>query len=183
MQTTRKPLKLWISYPCWGKSTNDRFVPLTKGQWCGKRFRVWHHKYLSISDVLSSPTATVFPVAELIALCRKKGILTLLDAAHMPGQLAMDIEKLGADFLTGKYKWCAWSITDWGQVTHICVCGLTIIGSDTGLLPDLCQAIIRTNAGILSIGPLGTNFSEILVKMYTVPFIWKCCLENGSHFV
>ena len=36
------------------------------------------------------------------------------------------------------------------------------IGSDNGLAPDRRQAIIWTNAGILLIGPLGTNFSEIL---------------------
>ena len=48
----------------------------------------------------------------------------------------------------------------WGRVTHICVSKLTIIGSDNGLSPDRCQAIIWINAGILLIGPLGTNFSE-----------------------
>ena len=54
-------------------------------------------------------------------------------------------------------------LTDWGQVMHICVSKLAIIGSDNGLLPGRCQAIIRTNAGILLIGPLGTNFSEIWI--------------------
>ena len=48
-------------------------------------------------------------------------------------------------------------------MTHICVGKLTIIGSDNGLLPDRRQAIIWNNAGILSIGPLGTNLSEILI--------------------
>ena len=52
-------------------------------------------------------------------------------------------------------------LTHWGRVTHICVVKLTIIGSDNGLSPGRHQAIIWTNAGILSIGPLGTNFSEI----------------------
>ena len=47
---------------------------------------------------------------------------------------------------------------------------LTIIGSDNGLLPGRRQAIIWTNAGILLIGPLGTNFSEILIKIHTFPF-------------
>ena len=46
-------------------------------------------------------------------------------------------------------------------MTHICVSKLTIIGSDNGLSPGWCQAIILTNAGILS-GPLGTNFTEII---------------------
>ena len=41
---------------------------------------------------------------------------------------------------------------------RLCVSKLTIIGSDDGL-----YNIIWTNAGILLIGPLGTNFSEILI--------------------
>ena len=53
---------------------------------------------------------------------------------------------------------------------HICVGKLTIIGSDNGLSPGRCQAIIQTNAGILLIGPLGTNFSEILSEIHTLSF-------------
>ena len=54
-------------------------------------------------------------------------------------------------------------LTHWGRVTHICVGKLTIIGSENGLSPGRRQAIIWSNAGILLIEPLGTNFSEILV--------------------
>ena len=46
---------------------------------------------------------------------------------------------------------------------HICVGKLTIIGPDNGLSPGRRQAIIWTNAGILLIGPLGTNFSEMII--------------------
>ena len=46
-------------------------------------------------------------------------------------------------------------------MTHICVNKLAIIGSDNGLSPGRRQAIIWNNAGILLIGPLGTNFSEM----------------------
>ena len=65
-----------------------------------------------------------------------------------------------------------WTIglTHWGQVTHICVNKLTIIGSDNGLSPDRRQAIIWTNAGLLLIGPLGTYFSEILIEILTFSF-------------
>ena len=38
------------------------------------------------------------------------------------------------------------------------------VGSDNGLSPGRRQAIIQTNAGILLIGPLRTNFSEILIE-------------------
>ena len=46
----------------------------------------------------------------------------------------------------------------------------TTTSSDNGLSPDRCQAIIWTNAGILLIGPLGTNFSEILIRIQTFSF-------------
>ena len=62
------------------------------------------------------------------------------------------------------------NLTHWGRVTHICVSQLTIIVSDNGLSPDRRQAIIWSNAGILLIGPLGTNFSEIVIEMLTFSF-------------
>ena len=52
-------------------------------------------------------------------------------------------------------------------MTHICVSELTIIGSDNGLSPARRQAIIWINDGILLIGYLGTNFSEILIEIHT----------------
>ena len=58
----------------------------------------------------------------------------------------------------------------WGWVMHICISEPNIIGSDNGLSPGRRQAIIWTNAGILLIGPLGTNFSEILIKIITFSF-------------
>ena len=62
------------------------------------------------------------------------------------------------------------TLTHWGRVTHICVSKLPIVGSDNGLSPDRRQAIIWTNAGILLIGPLGTNFSEISIEILTFSF-------------
>ena len=53
---------------------------------------------------------------------------------------------------------------------HLCVSKLTIIGSDNGLSLGRRQAIIWTNVGILLIIPLGTNFSEILMEIYTFSF-------------
>ena len=61
-------------------------------------------------------------------------------------------------------------LTHWGPVTHICVTKLILIDSDNGLSPDRRQAIIWTNAGLLLIGPLGTNFSEILIEILTFSF-------------
>ena len=60
------------------------------------------------------------------------------------------------------------------------------IGSDNGLSPGRRQAVTRTNAELLSIGLLRTNFSEIRIEILTFSFkkyVWKCRLWNGSHFV
>ena len=57
-------------------------------------------------------------------------------------------------------------LTPWGRVTHICVSKTTITGSDNGWSPGWCQAIIWTKAGILLIGILETNFSEILIEYH-----------------
>ena len=66
-------------------------------------------------------------------------------------------------------------------MTQICVSNLTTTGSDNGLSPSRRQAIIWTNAGILLIGPLGTNFSEILIEIHTFSFK-KMHLKIGTNF-
>ena len=63
-----------------------------------------------------------------------------------------------------------WILTHWGWVTHIWFSKLIIIGSGNGFSPSRRQAIIWTNAGILLIGPLETNFSEILIKIHISSF-------------
>ena len=63
-------------------------------------------------------------------------------------------------------------------MTHIYIDNLIIIGSDNGLLSGRRQAIIWTNAGILLIGPLRTNFSEILIT--TIKFSVKKMLLKVS---
>ena len=60
-----------------------------------------------------------------------------------------------------------WTVLYW----HLDVYSkLTIIGPDNGLPPCQRQAIIWTNAGILLIGQLGTNFSDILIEIQTFSF-------------
>ena len=61
---------------------------------------------------------------------------------------------------------------------HTCVSKLTIIDSDNGLSPGQRQAIIWTNAGILLIWPLGTNFSEKNLKQNSHIFIQENAFEN-----
>lgn len=65
-------------------------------------------RVLFISQI-SSTTALTFPVDELCAAARERGVLTVVDTAHVPGHLPMNLAATGADFSTGNFhKWlCA----------------------------------------------------------------------------
>ena len=83
---------------------------------------------------------------------------------------------------TGCRPFCL-GLCHWGRVMHICVSKLNIIGSDNGLSSGRRHTIIWTNAGLLLIWPLGTNFSEMLIHFRSRKCIWKYRLRNGAHFV
>ena len=71
-------------------------------------------------------------------------------------------------------------LAHWCRMTHICVSDLTSMGSDDGLSPDRHQAIIRTNAGILLMRPLGTNYSKILIEILILFSFKKMSLKVSS---
>ena len=64
---------------------------------------------LILVDALTSPTALRLPVARICAEARARGILTVVDAAHAPGHVPVDLAAIGADWWLGNlHKWlCA----------------------------------------------------------------------------
>ena len=62
-------------------------------------------KAVFLSHITSS-TALMLPVKKIIDYAKKKNIITIIDGAHVPGQLPLNLNKLDADFYTGNcHKW------------------------------------------------------------------------------
>jgi len=61
---------------------------------------------LAALDHITSAGAAVLPIGEMAALCRARGVPVMVDGAHAPGQIALDVPALGVDWYVGNlHKW------------------------------------------------------------------------------
>ena len=56
---------------------------------------------VAVIDHITSASALLMPVEDIVKICKQHGVLTLIDGAHAPGQLPLRIESIGADFYAG----------------------------------------------------------------------------------
>lgn len=56
---------------------------------------------LVVVDHITSPSAIVMPVREIIEVCHSRGVRVMIDGAHAPGQLELNLPEIGADYYTG----------------------------------------------------------------------------------
>jgi isopenicillin-N epimerase len=62
-------------------------------------------KAIFISHITSA-TGLIFPAAEICAIAKAKGLITIVDGAHAPAHIPLDLSKIQADFYTGAcHKW------------------------------------------------------------------------------
>lgn len=86
-------------------------IPIKSEEELVEVFRQEYEKHkpikLHIFDHITSCSAIVFPVKKLVKLAKEYGALSLIDGAHAPGQLEVNLEDIGADFYSANfYKWC-----------------------------------------------------------------------------
>ena len=115
-----------------------------------------------------TPNGDWLKLGKTLRLACTPHVSGLIFADFMSGQnIKLDVYKRTSIKFNLNGTLAATALTHWGRVAHICVGKLTIIGSDNGLSPGRHQAIIWSNAELLSIGPWGTNFSEMLIEIHT----------------
>lgn len=83
--------------------------PVRDSAWLQELDQALNGARFAVLDHVTSATGLVLPIAEMLELARKHGVPVLVDGAHAPGLLPLNIASLGADYYTGNlHKWvCA----------------------------------------------------------------------------
>ena len=137
---------------------------------------------LAVLDHVVSDTGIVLPVAELSARCREHGVRVLIDGAHAPGQLPLDIPSTGAHWYVGNlHKWAfaprscgfLWADPQVQQDTHPLVASW---GYDRGFTAEFDWPGTRDPSAFLT-APIALRFLESLgldrVRGYNHDLLWQ----------
>lgn len=139
-----------------------------------------------VIDHLTAPSALILPVAGIAAACRARGIATLIDGAHVPGMLDLDIPALGVDFWVGNlHKWamsprsCAilWAAPERQKALHPAVISW---GYTLGMAAEFDLQGTRDPGPFLA-APEGLSFMRELgldaMRTYNHALVWRAATE------
>jgi len=142
-------------------------------------------------DHITADSALVMPVAEIAAICRKRGVAVLVDGAHGPGAIPVDISALGVDWYSGNlHKW-AWSPRSsgvlWANPDQQTSLHHTVIswGLDQGIIPEFDWPGTRDPTPHLC-APAGIAYMRELgieaVQRYNHELAWNAGREMAGRF-
>jgi isopenicillin-N epimerase len=146
---------------------------------------------LCILDHIVSEIGVVLPVERLVASCRAVGARVVVDAAHAPGQLDLDVPAIGADAYTGNlHKWalaprsCAflWADPQWQPQLHPAVVSW---GLDEGFAAEFDWTGTRDQTAAL-VAPVAIDLLEELgfaeVQRYNHDLLWRAVAEMQGRW-
>ncbi|HEY1638015.1 MAG TPA: aminotransferase class V-fold PLP-dependent enzyme [Rhizomicrobium sp.] len=125
----RKAMQLWAERKGASLRIADVPVPVRSGEDIVQAIAgaLTQRTRLLIVDHITSPTAIVFPAKEIVRTAHAAKVPVLVDGAHAPGQIALDVPDIGADWYTGNaHKWffaprgCGllWTARQWQEITR-----------------------------------------------------------------
>ncbi|HVR29015.1 MAG TPA: aminotransferase class V-fold PLP-dependent enzyme, partial [Thermoanaerobaculia bacterium] len=140
---------------------------------------------LAVLDHIVSETGVVLPIADLVALCRARGgpdLRVLVDGAHVPGQLALDVPAIGADWYAANlHKWAfaprscgvLWAAPAAQEDLHPAVVSWNL---DGGFTAEFDWTGTRDPSAFLA-APAGISFLESLgfaaARAYNHRLLWE----------
>ena len=147
---------------------------------------------LAILDHISSNTALTLPVAAMTARCKARGVPVLVDGAHAPGAIALDIASLGADWVVGNlHKWafapraCGFL---WVAPAHRAAIHPPTIswGLDVGLAQEFDWTGTRDPSAMLS-APAGLAFMRDVLgieamRTWNHDLVWRMASELSARW-
>ena len=186
-KTGARVVEAKVAFP----TTTSKQIVDTVASQLGPRTRI------VILDHITSPTAVIFPICELASLCRGAGASVLIDGAHGPGMLPLNISSIGADWYVGNcHKWLMapkgsaflWTDPKWQREIH----PLAIShGYGLGYTAEFDWIGTRDPSAWLSVPAAinfhlrmgGTSLRERNIKLacevcYTTAHLWKT--ERGT---
>ena len=147
---------------------------------------------LAILDHISSHTALTLPVAAMTARCRARGVPVLIDGAHAPGAIVLDVAAFGADWYVGNlHKWAfapracgfLWVAPAQRAVTHPPTISW---GLDVGLTQEFDWTGTRDPSAMLS-APAGIAFMRDVLgldamRTWNHDLVWRMAHELSARW-